>query len=231
MRRSLLKFCAASLLLVFSFSLFADENENLYELARQLDSIERNFWRIASRPREYRQRPEFLSLLHKFETLARQVRTSCISCSDGRVPDIHNCALTISRCYDQFSLKTKYKLRNLALSGTGLKDYQRRHNKLMREKALEEEAESGVKKKRNSAGYKLRPKLSQIDRHDYNDFLDETSDKNKRKFYSWIDGVKSREQSVAAQQIFDVWLKAVCDMRANLVKMAQTCKFKEEKKR
>ena len=72
--------------------------------------------------------------------------------------------------------------------------------------------------------------LSQIDEIDYKDFLHEVSDKNKQKFYSWLDSLKTRGQSLPAIRVFESWQDSVSEMRLGIVLMAKYGKFKEEKK-
>ena len=219
-------------LLLFSMPgfLHAEDNAVLNKVSQRLDSIERKFWRIAPLSGDHRSRPAFLTELHEFESLARQAGLLCISYEKGKKPDLYGDAVMLTRSYDRFLMESKVKYRNLTLQYTSLKAYQRRHNKLMRDKDLEEEAETGEKKKKNTAKYKVFPKLSKIDVDDYNDFLDDVADKNNRKFTSWLDSVKSREKNKNAQSIFETWQKSICDIRAKLVLMAKYGKFKKEKK-
>ena len=101
----------------------------------------------------------------------------------------------------------------------------------LREKAKEEEESSDGKSGKKRAKFTGLPVLSQIDEMDYADFLNEVSDKNKQKFYSWLDSIKSREQSISAMKIFETWQESVCDLRIALVQMAKYGKFKEEIKK
>lgn len=210
--------------------LHADDNALLDKISQRLDAIERKFWRIAPLSSDHRSRPAFLTELHEFESLARKAGVMCVSYSKEQKPDLYGDAVMLSRCYDRFSMDSKVKYRNITLQVTSLKAYQRRHNKLMREKDMEEEADSGEKKKKNTAKYKVFPKLSKIDIDDYNDFLDDIADKNSRKFSSWLDSVKSREKNKTAQSIYESWQKSICNIRAKLVLMAKYGKFTKEKK-
>lgn len=208
------------------FPLRAEDNPILDKFAMRLDAVERKFWRIALLAPDHRDRSKFSSELHELESLARQVGFSCTSYKEKKRPDLYADCLLITRAYDQFSINSQIKNRKVTLSGTSLKDYRRRHNKLMREKA-DEEQESGKGKRRKSQS---TPKHSQVDPDDYSDFLDEVSDKNSRKFSSWTNNIKSKEKAKSAEQIFSVWQKSICSLRANIVQLAQKGTFKKEKK-
>ena len=214
--------------------LSAGVQEDMKEFSQRLDFIERSFWRAVLMPREQRNNPQYAASLQQLITLARKLRTNCIGTDTKackKTPDIHAKALAIQRCYDNFIYRSKNKARRLSVGGTGLRDYQRRHNKLMREKAKEEEESSDGKAGKKRAKFTGLPVLSQIDEMDYADFLNEVSDKNKQKFYSWLDSIKSREQSISAMKIFETWQESVCDLRIALVQMAKYGKFKEEIKK
>ena len=229
----LLKHLLVALCLLSSGILSADIKEDIEELCQRLDLIERSFWRAVILPREQRNSPGYLSSLRQLAEQAYKVRSQCISYDakvKGKVPDIYAMASTINRCYHNFSIRSKKKIRSLSVSGSGLREYQQRHNRLMREKAANEEETSDEKKTKRRTKYSGRPVLSQIDEIDYKDFLHEVSDKNKQKFYSWLDSLKTRGQSLPAIRVFESWQDSVSEMRLGIVLMAKYGKFKEEKK-
>ena len=234
-RRSFLKSSLVALCLAFSGILFADVKEDMAELCQRLDLVERSFWRAAILPREQRNSPGYISSLRELVSLAHKLRSQCVYCKvktckgEKNIQDIYALAMTINKCYYNFSIRSKTRLRSLSVNGTGLRDYQQRHNKLMREKALDEEAASGEKKTKRRSKSSGRPTLEQVDEIDYKDFLHEVSDKNKQKFYTWLDSLKSRGQSISAIKVFETWQDAICEMRMALVQMAKYGKFNEEK--
>lgn len=216
------------LLLALSFSgaLQAQEHKLLYKFAEQLDHIERRFWRIAPLPEEHRERPEFSTRLSELENTARELRHSCIKYEDGAIPELRGDVAMLNRVLFQFKVDSKAKSRRISnLQMTGLKSYAPCHHRLIREKAKE----SGEKLKKTST--KLPPKLSAIDIENYNEFLDEITDKNIRRFTSWANQLDSRARIQNAEEIFAVYQKTICDMRLKLVKMAKYAAFKEEKKK
>lgn len=228
----LLKYLLVALCLFFTGILSADVKEDIEELCQRLDLVERSFWRAAILPREQRNSPGYLSSLRQLAEQARKVRSQCVSYNAKmkyKVPDIYAMAEAINRCYHSFSIRSKNRIRALSVNGSGLRDYQQRHNKLMREKAVEEQEASGDKKIKRRTKYSGRPVLSQIDEIDYKDFLHEVSDKNKQKFYSWLDSLKGRGQSMPAIRTFETWQDSVCEMRLGIVLIAKYGKFKEEK--
>ena len=208
----------------------AEDNPMLAKFALRLDAVEKKFWRIAPLPEDHRSRPKFTAELYELENMARNIRLHCVGYKEPKVPDLYNDVIMLTRTFDQFRVNSKFKVRSFTIAATGMKEYQKRHSKLMRERDIEEESETGKKSSKNSAKYKVRPQMLQVDIDDYSEFLDEVADKNSRKFSSWADGLKSREKSKTAEQIFSVWQKSICDMRVKLALLAKHGKFKEEKK-
>ena len=206
------------------------EDPMLAKFAMQLDSIEKNFWRIAPLPEEHRMRPKFSAQLYDLENSARVLRTRCIGYKDKKIPDLYNDAIMLTRAYNRFRVNSKFKTRSFTVACTGTREYQKRHNKLMREREKAAEEESGKKNRKKSGKSNLRPQLSQLDINDYSEFLDDIADKNSRKFSSWANGLKSLEKQKTAEEIFTMWQKSICDMRVNLALLAQYGKFKEENK-
>ena len=209
----------------------AEDNKLLARFALRLDAIEKKFWRIAPLPEDNRSRQKFSTELYELENMARVIRTHCAGLKDksARVPDLYNDTIMLTRTYNQFRVNSKFKVRNFTIYATGMHEYQKRHNKFMRDKAGQEAEESGEKRKKTSK-YKWRPRLNQVDIDDYNEFLDDIADKNCRRFAGWADGLKSREKSKTAEDIFAVWQKSICNLRMNLVILAQQGVFREEKK-
>ncbi|MBQ7395459.1 MAG: hypothetical protein IJW08_02855 [Lentisphaeria bacterium] len=222
--RHLLRAVVCAVVLASGAGIHAEDHPMLDKFAHRLDAIEKKFWRIAPLPDDHRSRPDFSAELLELENMARTLRRNCISYNCGKIPDLYEDALMLSRAYDQFRVNSKSKSRSLTVSGTGIKEYQRRHNKLMREKLKEAEEETGKKLRKRSS--KTRPKLSEFDCDDYSSFLDDVSDKNSRKFSNWANGLKSREKIKTAEQIFSVWQKSICNMRMKLVLLAQRGKLK-----
>ena len=225
--RALLRSAAWCAVLLAPVLLFAEDAKPLEIFARRLDAVERKFWRVALLPADHRERPDFNSELHELENLARAVSRSCTGYDKkaGARPELYADCVQMSRVYNQFSLDSRTKNRRINLAGTGMRDYRRRHSKHVRDCQKEGTADG---KKGVPSGGKGIPQLYQVDGDDYSDFLDETADKNSRKFSSWTKNIKSREKVKTAEELFSIWQKSVCDMRAKLVKLAQNGTFKKE---
>ena len=206
-------------------ALRAQDHRLLDKFSARLDHIERRFWRIAPLPEDHRERPGFNSAINELEVIARELRHSCTQYEKGPIPELRGDVAMLNRVLFQFKIDSRTKNRRINnVNATGPKAYAPRHHRLMREIAKEK----GEKYKSST---KLPPKLSEINIEDYSEFLDDTNDKNSRRFSSWAGNLDSRARIQNAEQIFAVYQKAICDMRMKLVMMAKYATFKEEKKK
>ena len=203
----------------------------LDEVSRQLDLIEKVYWRSQySKDGEYRRSVE--KRLHKF--VAAVNRVSSIQRSKGkmRVADINTPAGTLYNRYGRAKVST-IKRFSFTFRGTSMRDYEREFRQYLKEKAeseaAAEETKGKSKKRTRSRVSAVRPTLANVDLVEYERWIAEVTAGNMDKFLNLKNNGSESERNKMNDAVNE-YMSAVQKIRIGLVKLRQQTKieFKEK---
>lgn len=224
----MMRISSIAVLLLFCGSLL--KADLLDDASRQLDQLEKEYWRSQySNDGEYRR--NYDRRLHSF--VAKVNRISRILRSKGkmRVADIATPAGALYSRYGKMKMATIRRF-SLVFNGTSMRDYTREFRKYLREKeeteaaneAAKEETKGKKKKRSRSRVSSLRPTLANVNLVEYERWIAEVTAENMDKFLSRKNNGTESERNKMNDAVSE-YMTAIQKIRIGLVKIRQQVKI------